>query len=125
LQLAPGASLELAYTEISREPIVFSVAEFVLSPKGLTLTAGITDAPVRLNGLDTKFRFAGSQLRIVENKIQDLTIAGSGPLPPDLVGDAVADIALQFKQVKGGLRLVSGAAQLRPGLQRHPFPVLH
>jgi hypothetical protein len=113
LQLAPGASLELAYTEISREPIVFRVTEFVLSPQGLTLTAGITDTPVRLNGLDTKFRFAGSQLRIVENKIQDLTIAGSGPLPPDLVGDAVADIALQFQQVEGGLRLVSGGAQLR------------
>ena len=113
LQLAPGASLELAYTEISREPIVFRVTEFVLSPKGLTLAAEIADDPVRLNGLDTKFRFQGSQLRIVENKIQDLTIAGSGPLPPDLVGDAVADIALQFKQVEGGLQLVSGAAQLR------------
>jgi hypothetical protein len=113
LQLAPGAYIDLAYSEISQEPIVFRVDEFVISSKGLTLTAGITDTPVRLNGLDTKFRFAGSQLRIVENKIQDLTIAGSGPLPPDLVGNAVADIALQFKQVEGGLRLVSGGAQLR------------
>jgi hypothetical protein len=113
LQLAPGAHIDLAYGAISREPIVFRVSEFVLSSKGLTLTAGVTDTPVRLNGLDTKFRFQGSQLRIVENKIQDLTVAGSGPLPPDLVGDAVADVALQFKQVEGGLRLVSGGAQLR------------
>ncbi|MEJ2210577.1 MAG: hypothetical protein P8129_16275 [Anaerolineae bacterium] len=113
LQLAPGASVELAYGEISQEPIVFRVADFVLSKKGLTLAADVADDPVRLNGLDTKFRFGGSQLRIVENVIQDLTIAGSGALPPDLVGEAVADVALQFKQVQGGLRLIAGAAQLR------------
>ena len=113
LQLAPEASLDLSYGEISQEPIVFRVSDFVLAAKGLTLAAEILDNPVRLNGLDTKFRFEGSRLHIVENVIQDLTIRGAGPLPPDLVGDAVADIALQFKQVEGGLRLVSGAAQLR------------
>ncbi|MGD8795045.1 MAG: hypothetical protein PVF47_21025, partial [Anaerolineae bacterium] len=113
LQLAPDALLELAYGEISDEPIVFRVTDFVLSRKGITLSADVADDPVRLNGLDTRFRFGGSQLHIVENVIQDLTIAGSGALPPDLVGEAVADVALQFKQVQGGLRIVAGTARLR------------
>ncbi|HEY9695968.1 MAG TPA: hypothetical protein V6D10_01670 [Trichocoleus sp.] len=35
---------------------------------------------------------------IKENQINDFTLSGSGPLPPALVGDATADIALQFSQ---------------------------
>ncbi|MEV4253319.1 hypothetical protein AB0J52_09125, partial [Spirillospora sp. NPDC049652] len=114
LQQPDGAVLELDFTRASEEPITFSVREFALTPKGVNLTATVTDRPARLNGLRTRFRFTDSGFSIRENRIADFTLAGSGPLPPDLVGDATADIALQFAQRDGGnLTLVQGAANLR------------
>ncbi|WUI02568.1 hypothetical protein OHR68_12430 [Spirillospora sp. NBC_00431] len=114
LQQPEGAVLELDFTRASEEPITFSVRDFALTPKGVNLAATVTDRPARLNGLRTRFRFTDSGFVIRENRIADFTIAGSGPLPPDLVGDATADIALQFAQRDGGnLTLVQGAANLR------------
>ena len=113
VQMAQGAAFELEYREISDDPILFTVKDFVLSPKGVDLTAEVTDRPARLNGVDTRFRFGGSRLEVKENSIKDFTLAGSGPLPPDLVGEAMVDVALQFKQVDGRLTLVAGGAQLR------------
>ncbi|MBE9067947.1 hypothetical protein IQ260_14935 [Leptolyngbya cf. ectocarpi LEGE 11479] len=115
IQQAPGSVIELDYTAASREnePITFSVRDFAISDLGLSLTAQVTDRPARLNGLDTRFRFHGSQLSIVNNRIQDFTLAGSGPLPPALVGDAIADISLQFSQRDNGLTLVAGSASLQ------------
>ncbi|WP_242901149.1 hypothetical protein [Actinomadura terrae] len=114
IQQPEGAVLELDFTRASEEPITFSVRDFALTPKGVNLAATVTDRPARLNGLRTRFRFTDSGFVIRENRIADFTIAGSGPLPPDLVGDATADIALQFAQRDGGnLTLVQGAANLR------------
>ncbi|MEM8487755.1 MAG: hypothetical protein AAF564_19545 [Bacteroidota bacterium] len=113
LQQAPGARIEVAYTKASKDPIKFQITDFALTSKGLTVTADVLDDPARLNGVDTKFRFGGSQLKIVENRIQDFTLSGSGPLPPDLVGDAMVDISMQFQQRDGALTLVAGAAKLR------------
>jgi hypothetical protein len=113
IQMAQGAAFELEYREISDEPIVFLISDFVLSPNGINLTAEVSDRPARLNGIDTRFRFSGSRLEIKENTVKDLTLAGSGPLPPDLVGEAMVDVALQFKQVSGSLTLVAGSAQLQ------------
>ncbi|MDX2970555.1 hypothetical protein [Kribbella solani] len=114
VQQPGGAVLELDFTRASEEPITFSVTDFALTPKGVNLAAKVTDRPARLNGLRTRFRFTDSGFTIRENRIADFTIAGSGPLPPDLVGDATADIALQFAQRDGGnLTLVQGAANLR------------
>ncbi|MFD0689158.1 hypothetical protein [Actinomadura fibrosa] len=114
IQQPEGAVLELDFTRASEEPITFSVRDFALTPKGVSLAAAVTDRPARLNGLRTRFRFTDSGFVIRENRIADFTIAGSGPLPPDLVGDATADIALQFAQRDGGnLTLVQGAANLR------------
>jgi hypothetical protein len=113
VQQAEGAVFELDYTKASDEPITFAISSFVLSPKGVSLVAEVTDRPARLNGLDTRFRFHGSRLEINENRIKDFTLSGSGPLPPALVGDAMADISLQFSQRDGRLTLVAGAAQLR------------
>lgn len=114
IQQPEGAVLELDFTRASEEPITFSVRDFALTPKGVNLSATVTDRPARLNGLRTRFRFTDSGFVIRENRIADFTIAGSGPLPPDLVGDATADIALQFAQREGGnLTLVQGAANLR------------
>jgi hypothetical protein len=114
IQQPEGAVLELDFTRASEEPITFSVRDFALTPKGVNLAATVTDRPARLNGLRTRFRFTDSGFVIRENRIADFTISGSGPLPPDLVGDATADIALQFAQREGGnLTLVQGAANLR------------
>ncbi|MBE7384757.1 MAG: FlxA-like family protein [Leptolyngbya sp. SIO1E4] len=113
IQQADGARIEIAYTKASRDPIVFIVEDFAISPKGISLTATVSDRPARLNGIDTQYRFNGSQLRIVDNEILDFTLSGSGPLPPKLVGDAMADISLQFKQVEGNLKLVAGAAKIQ------------
>ncbi len=114
IQQPEGAVLELDFTRASEEPITFSVKDFALTPKGVNLEATVTDRPARLNGLRTRFRFTDSGFVIRENRIADFTLAGSGPLPPDLVGDATADIALQFAQRDGGnLALVQGAANLR------------
>jgi hypothetical protein len=113
IQQAPGARIEVAYTKASRDPIVFIVEDFVISAKGISITATVSDRPAQLNGIDTQYRFHGSQLRIVENEILDFTLSGSGPLPPKLVGDAMADISLQFRQAEGNLKLVAGAAKIQ------------
>ena len=113
IKQADGCSLYLEYTLLGDDPIVFEVKDFELSEKGVSLTAEVLPRPARLNGLDTKFTFAESGFKIVENQIQSFTLAGSGPLPPDLVGEGTADVKLQFEQQNGSLTLVSGAAVLQ------------
>lgn len=114
IKQAPGAVFKVMYTKLSKDPIGFAVEDFALTPKGIDLTALVIDQPVRLNGLDTKFCFQGSRLEIKENHIRHLTLMGSGPLPPALVGDAMADVALEFDQsADGNLTLSSGSAKLR------------
>jgi len=114
VHMAEGALIELEYDRASKDPIGFGVRDFALGPAGLNLTAEVLDRPVRLNGLETRFRFTNSHFEVRENRIADFTIAGSGPLPPDLVGDSSADIAIQFCQTSdGSLKLVSSTARLR------------
>lgn len=113
IQQAPGSTIELAYDGISSDPIVFQVSEFAITDKGLNLRTKVLDGPVRLNGLDTKFRFDGSGIVIENSQIKEFTIAGSGALPPDLVGDSRASIALQFgRNAQNNLTLISGEAKL-------------
>jgi hypothetical protein len=78
--------------------IDFEVSNFVLSPKGISLDATVKNNPAKLNGLNTEFRFTFGSLRVQENRIADFVIAGSGALPPDLVGTATADARLHFAQ---------------------------
>lgn len=114
VQQAPGARIELDFQPASKEPITFVVTDFALGSRGLSVTAEVDDKPVELNGLNTRFRFANSRFQVRENRIADFTLAGSGPLPPALVGEATADIALQFHQRDdGNLALVAGAARLQ------------
>jgi hypothetical protein len=122
LRLAPGASIEIAYSRATSEdePIRFLAEEFALTPKGLDLRAEVTDQPARFNGLETQFKFKSGTLQIHESRVAGFTIAGSGPLPPALVGDAVAEIALLFAQQPspgdakaGPVRLVRGLAKIK------------
>ncbi len=112
IQQAPGAVIELEFGKITKEPILFSVRDFVLSPKGVSLIANVTNRPASLNGIDTKFTFEG-EFDIKENRINEFTLAGEGPLPPALVGEATARIALQFGQRDGNLTLIAGGAELK------------
>ncbi len=114
IQQAPGAVIELSYTGISSDPLIFRVTNFAITDKGLSLRTTVVDAPVRLNGLDTKFRFDGSGIVIENSRIKSFAIAGAGALPPDLVGDSRVNIVLQFDRLKDGgkLTLVSGEAKL-------------
>jgi hypothetical protein len=115
LQLAPQARFVIEYSQATKEgePIRFVCRNFALTERGISLSAEVTDDPARLNGINTRFSFHGTRLELVENAIQDFTLMGSGPLPPDLVGDATADISLQFKQEGDTLKLVAGAAELK------------
>ncbi len=109
----PGAAFEIAYTGISEEPITFSVTDFAVTSKGVSLNATVTDRPAKINGIDTRFRFNDTRVEIRENRIADFTLSGSGPLPPALVGDATADLSLQFGVRGGGLALIAGSARLK------------
>jgi hypothetical protein len=115
LKQAEGAKIQVEFTRATKpdSPIIFAVSGFTLAPGGVSLTARVTDSPARLNGLETQFRFTEGALQIHDNRITDFSIAGSGPLPPALVGNAIADIALQFGERDGRLELLAGIAQLR------------
>ena len=115
LQQAPGAVFQIDYKELSSDSLTFEVSDFVLTPNGINLRATANDEPVRLNGVNTKFRFGGSGFEIRENQINDFTLTGSGPLPPDLVGEATVDVALQFRQegAESALKLAAGHAELK------------
>jgi hypothetical protein len=116
LQQATGSTFEVEYTQLSHEGVAFAISGFGVSPGGVSLTATVLDRPARLNGIDTRFTFKDTSLVIKENRITDFTLNGSGPLPPALVGDATADIALQLAQRNGKLTLVSGGARLHAKL---------
>ena len=111
---APGATIDLLFNGISSDsPLTFRTSDFAITPEGVNLTTIVLEQPTRLNGLNTKFVFRGSGIKIVRSKIEAFTIAGSGPLPPDLVGEATAQIKLEFKKGKNGnLTLKSGYAEL-------------
>ncbi len=115
LKQAPGSTVEAHFSKATskEQPIIFSISDFALTGGGVSVTARVTDSPARLNGLNTQFRFTEGVLQIRENRIAGFTIAGSGPLPPALVGNAIADISLQFGERDGRLELLAGAAQLR------------
>ena len=121
LRQAPGSTIELDYDRATSpdEPIVFLVNEFALTPKGVDLVAKVTKKPARLNGLETQFQFDSGVLQIREGNLKGFTITGHGPLPKALVGDASADIALQFAQVPdpnsgkaGAVRLIRASASI-------------
>jgi len=113
IKQAEESVIELSFTKLSSEPIVFGVTDFAVTPKGISLAAEVLDLPVRLNGIDTRFRFGGTRLEIKENNIQAFTLAGSGPMPPALIGEAMVDVFLQFKQVNGSLTMVEGGAKVQ------------
>ena len=114
---APGSVITVSYDRATMpgEPIVFKLTDLGITPKGLDLTATITDQPARFNGLETQFRFKPGELQVRENRVKGFTISGNGPLPPALIDNASADVFLQFGQASDGgpVRLERGSAQIK------------
>jgi hypothetical protein len=79
----------------------------------LQVDAAVKEAePVTLSGVDLPFRFTDGALSVRRSQIQAFTIAGYGNLPPALVGEAQAFIALNVTQQNGGLALQAATAAL-------------
>lgn len=113
IRQAQGAKITASFTRITSEPLVFSVENFVLGPRGLSIDARMERCHAKLNGVGTTFQFDDASLQMRDNKITGFTISGSGTLPPALVGEAKASVALQFGQSdSGNLELLSAGATL-------------
>jgi hypothetical protein len=116
LRQVAGAKIEARFTKITSpsEPLVFTVENFALGPRGLNIDAHMERCHARLNGVATRFEFQDASFQVRDNKVTGFTISGSGALPPALVGDASADVALQFGAGStGNLELLSAGAALK------------
>jgi hypothetical protein len=116
IRQAKGSKIEAHFTKITSpsEPLIFQVENFVLGPRGLSIDASMKQCHARLNGVATQFEFKDASFQVRDNKITGFTVSGSGPLPPALVGDASADVALQFGAGEdGSLQLLSAGAALK------------
>lgn len=115
LKQADGSLIEARFTRLTSpsEPLIFEVKGFAIGPSGISLDASMKKCSALLNGVATRFEFSGASFQVRDNRITGFTVTGSGQLPPDLVGEATANIALQFGQgASGNLELISAAAQL-------------
>lgn len=116
LRQAEDSIITVEYQQVGSadESLKFELRDFVLTSGGISAKGRVLPSPVKLGGLNTKFRFTEGEFSIEENKIRDFSIAGTGALPPKLVGEAIADIALQFRANDGGnLEIGGGIARLR------------
>jgi hypothetical protein len=115
LGLKDNRRIDLHYDQLSSsgKGLGFSVDRFIVSRDGIELDAAVKEAePVTLSGVDMPFRFTDGALSVRRSQIQAFTIAGYGNLPPALVGEAQASIALNFTQQNGGLALQAATAVL-------------
>ena len=115
LALADGAALEIDFPDISSDGrgLVFKAKSFVVSRSGLDLRATISSEPVVLNGVGTAFQFTAGELQIVGSRLAAARIAGSGRLPPELVGDAKANVVIALQAGSdGSVEIASAHAEL-------------
>jgi len=116
LRQATDSVVKVTYPQVGSEaePLMFELRDFALTPNGVNAKGRVAPMPIKLGGLNTRFRFTEGEFTIEENRIRDFSIAGSGALPPKLVGEATADIALQFRVNQNDkLEIVCGIARLR------------
>ena len=68
---------------------------------------------VVLNGVGTAFQFTGGELQIAGSRFAAARLAGSGRLPPELVGDAKANIVITLQAAPDGrVEIASANAEL-------------
>ncbi|MGJ5175286.1 hypothetical protein ACQR16_10055 [Bradyrhizobium oligotrophicum] len=112
LSLAKGAQIELAFNKVSTtgRGIVFRSTDLLVSGDGIDFTA-TTDPnePVTLAGVNTAFRFRAGTLAVKRSEIQSFSLQGSGQLPPDLIGEASADVHIMMGPDAAGRLSVSSA----------------
>lgn len=111
LGLGEEAKALLAYGKVSTsgKGLQFEVPVFRVGRAGFDLEAKILPEPVTLGGVDVPFRFTSGQIAIKGSKFGGGSLAGSGQLPQQLVGEANASIALQLGAGQGGGVVVKGA----------------
>lgn len=110
--LGRDADATVSYRRVSTsgEGLTFRLQEFAASRSGFDLEASVKrDVPVTLGGVDVPFRFTSGDLSIAASQFRGASLAGSGQLPPALVGEANASIALQLGAGAGGSVEVQGA----------------
>lgn len=108
------ARLEIAYDKLSSDGrgLRFRVDRFAVARDGIDLAARVADDPVMLAGVDMPFRFESGELIVKRSRIQAFAIRGHGNLPPALVGEARANISLNFVQRDGRLTVQACEAVL-------------
>ena len=117
LALSEEAVAELAYDKVasSGRGLVFKVDTFAASRDGLDLSAAILPDPVQLSGVGTAFRFKSGGLSIRKGRLVGATLEGVGQLPPDLVGEATAEVAISLAARDNQLIVQSAKGFLKPG----------
>ncbi|UWQ74043.1 hypothetical protein [Leisingera sp. M658] len=107
------ATLTYKRVSTSGRGLVFQLNEFGASRGGFDLTAEVLPEPVKLGGIDVPFRFTSGQLSIKGSKFTSAGLAGKGQLPPALVGEANASIAMQLgRDDNGNVAVLGATAQL-------------
>lgn len=97
LELARDARAEITFPALSGgqgRGLVLEVQNFRVGRGGVDLDAVVTDEPVRLGGVDVPFRFTGGKLSLKNSAFASGSLTGSGNLPPELLGEASAEISL-------------------------------
>jgi len=114
LRQAEGSVIRAEFSKATskEEPFQFETRGFRIGPKGLSVTATLRPTPVKLQGVNTVFRFNEGILTIEDNKITGFGVSGSGTLPSSLVGHAEATVTLEFGEQNGEFDLISGSAEL-------------
>jgi hypothetical protein len=115
LHQATGSEIEAHFGRATSEdnPIIFKLRDFKITSGGVSVKGEVTESPVLLNGIRTEFRFTRGEFEINDNHLESFSLFGSGPLPPDLVGDAIVDLALYFEVRDDRLDLLRGDAKLQ------------
>lgn len=107
------ATLTYKRVSTSGRGLVFQLNTFGASRGGFDLDAEILPEPVELGGIKMPFRFTSGQISIKGSKFNSAGLAGKGQLPPALIGEANASIAMQLGRGPDGNVAVLGAtAQL-------------
>lgn len=114
LEKSPEAKLEVLYRGMSSggRGLVLEAKTFAIGQSGLDLEAVATDEAVMLAGIDQAFTFTEGSIVISQGELVGGTLKGSGTLPPALIGEAQAEVALGFGAKNGRLKVTSAKAVL-------------
>jgi hypothetical protein len=116
MALSDQARVDLSYSKIASggRGIVFKVESFAVAKGVFDVEAKVDpETPVQLAGVEQQFHFTEGGISIKRGKLQTFSIAGHGPLPPALVGEADAKVRIAFAtNANGGIIVQSATAEL-------------